>query len=267
MQAKDPKLIVVKVGTSTLAHATGLLNIRRVERLVKVLSDLKNAGHKIILITSGAIGVGAGKLGLDSSPTDIPSKQACAAVGQCELMYIYDKLFGEYNHVVSQVLLTQDIIDGNEREYNVCNTMTALLKMNAIPIINENDTVSTDELEFGDNDTLSAIVSRLVKADLLVLMTDIDGLYDSNPLINPNAKLISVVHKIDGRIKEIAGGRSSSLGTGGMITKIQAAEIARSAGIPMYIINGEKPRLLYRILDGKQEGTYFPVLTEKQEAE
>jgi glutamate 5-kinase len=250
--------IVVKVGTSTLAHSTGMLNIRRVEKLVKVLSDLKNAGKEVILVSSGSIGVGSGKLGLKERPKDIPSKQACAAIGQCELMYIYDKLFGEYNHVVSQVLLTKDIIDHDNRERNVINTLSALLSMNVIPIVNENDTVSTDEIEFGDNDTLSAIVSILVNADLLVVLTDIDGLYDSNPSENPDAKLIPRVDTITEDIKRIAGGRGSSLGTGGMITKIQAAELATGRHIPMYIINGQNPDQIYDLFDGEQVGTYFP---------
>ena len=256
---KNIQRIVVKVGTSTLAHPTGMLNIRHVEHLVKVLSDLKNAGKEIILVSSGSIGVGSGKLGLKQRPSDIPSKQACAAIGQCELMYVYDKLFGEYNHIVSQLLLTKYIIDGGRREVNVLNTLNALLQYNAIPIINENDTVSTEEIEFGDNDTLSAIVAKIVKADLLVLLTDIDGLYDKNPAEYPEAQLIQQVDVIDDHIRKIAGGRGSSLGTGGMITKIHAAEIATEAGIPMFIINGEKPDLLYQVIEGQKVGTYFPV--------
>lgn len=259
MNSDSVNRIVVKVGTSTLAHPTGMLNIRRVENLVKVLSDLKNAGKEIILVSSGSIGVGSGKIGLRERPVDIPSRQACAAIGQCELMYVYDKMFGDYNHVVSQILLTKYSIDGGRQEQNVMNTMNTLLRMNVVPVVNENDTVSTDELEFGDNDTLSAIVARLVGADLLVILTDIDGLYDKNPAKHPDAKLIPQVDVIDDRIKTIAGGRGSSLGTGGMITKIRAAEMARSSGIPMFIINGQKPELLYSIAEGNREGTYFPV--------
>ena len=251
------KRVVVKVGTSTLAHATGRLNIRRIERLVKVLSDIKNSGIEIVLVTSGSIGVGAGKLGYIKRPDDLPGKQACAAVGQCELMYIYDKLFGEYNHTVAQVLLTQYTVDGGEREQNVVNTFKALLHKNVIPIVNANDTVSTTEIEFGDNDTLSALVSRFVNADLLLILTDIDGLYDGNPSENPDAKLIEYVDKIDDNLRKIASGRGSSLGTGGMITRLDAAEIAGDASIPTVIINGRQLERVYELFDGKNIGTLF----------
>lgn len=253
----DAKRIVVKVGTSTLTHQSGLLNIRRIETLVKVLSDMKNAGKELILVSSGAIGVGVGKLSLPSRPTDMPTKQACAAVGQCELMYEYDKLFGEYNHNVAQVLLTRDIIEQDSRKANVINTFERLLELGVIPVVNENDTVSTEEIEFGDNDTLSAIVSELVSADLLILLSDIDGLYDADPKKNPQAKLIPVVHKIDEELEAAAGGKGSSLGTGGMATKLQAGRICLAASISMIIANGEHPALLYDLLDGKQVGTLF----------
>ena len=249
--------IVVKVGTSTLAHAGGLLNIRRVEELCKVLSDLKNAGNDVILVSSGAIGMGAGKLQLKSKPTDIAGKQAAAAVGQCELMYTYDKLFSEYNHTVAQLLMTGDDFDHKDRYNNFINTMNKLLEFKALPIINENDTVSTDEIKVGDNDTLSAMVAVSVKADLLVLLSDIDGLFTCDPHKNSDATLISVVSEITDEIRALAGGEGSTLGTGGMKTKIRAAEISTSKGCDMVIANGENPYVLYDIVDGKSVGTRF----------
>ena len=249
--------IVVKVGTSTLAHAGGLLNTRRVEELCKVLSDLKNAGNDIILVTSGAIGMGTGKLQLKSKPTDIAGKQAAAAVGQCELMYTYDKLFSEYNHTVAQLLMTGDDFEHADRYNNFINTMNKLLEFSALPIINENDTVSTDEIKVGDNDTLSAMVAVSVKADLLVLLSDIDGLFTSDPHKNSDATLISVVSEITDEIRSLAGDKGSSLGTGGMKTKIRAAEISTSKGCDMVIANGENPYVLYDIVDGKSVGTRF----------
>ena len=249
--------IVVKVGTSTLAHAGGLLNIRRVEELCKVLSDLKNAGNDIILVTSGASGMGTGKLQLKSKPTDIAGKQAAAAVGQCELMYTYDKLFSEYNHTVAQLLMTGDDFEHADRYNNFINTMNKLLEFSALPIINENDTVSTDEIKVGDNDTLSAMVAVSVKADLLILLSDFDGLFTSDPHKNSDATLISVVSEITDEIRSLAGDKGSSLGTGGMKTKIRAAEISTSKGCDMVIANGENPYVLYDIVDGKSVGTRF----------
>ena len=251
--------IVVKVGTSTLAHATGRLNIRHAEELVKVLSDLKNAGHEVILVSSGAIGMGVGKLSLPARPTDMSSKQACAAVGQCELMYVYDRLFSAYDHTVAQILLTGVDVEHASRRENIQNTLTRLLELGALPIINENDTVSTEEIAVGDNDTLSAIVAATVSADLLVLLSDIDGLYDGDPRKNPDAKLIPTVAAIDERIIALGGGSGSSLGTGGMATKLLAAQIAVGAGCEMVIANGEKPELLYDIVAGKPIGTRFLV--------
>ncbi|MEG0570391.1 MAG: glutamate 5-kinase [Oscillospiraceae bacterium] len=256
---KDAKRIVIKVGTSTLTHKTGLLNLRRIEQLVTVLSDLKNAGKEIILVTSGAIGVGVGKLGLSQKPNDTPTKQACAALGQSELMYVYDKYFSEHNHNAAQILLTRDIIEDEQRKSNVINTFDKLLEHGIIPIVNENDSVSVEEIEFGDNDTLSAIVAKLSHAELLIIMTDIDGLYDKDPHKNKDAKLISRVDVIDDYILSLAGEKGSSLGTGGMITKIQAAQLSVSAGIPMMIINGEYPKHLYKLYDGEQVGTIFEV--------
>lgn len=257
----EAKRIVVKVGTSTLTHANGMINIRRIETLVKVLSDIKNSGKEVVLVTSGAIGVGVGKLGLKEKPKDMPSKQACAAIGQCELMYIYDKYFSEYNHIVSQVLLTLDIVEVPHRKSNVINTFERLIEYGAIPIVNENDTVSVEEIVIGDNDTLSALVATLVHADALVILSDIDGLYSSDPHKNPDAKLIPVVEKIDESIIKLAGGSGSSLGTGGMATKIQAGMIAAENGIVMAIINGCNPNLLYDLMEDKSVGTLF--LSEK----
>lgn len=254
----DKKRIVVKVGTSTLTHKTGRLNIRRVEKLVKTLADLQNSGKEIILVSSGAIGLGMSKLGLVSRPTDTPSKQACAAVGQCELMYMYDKLFSEYSLTVAQILLTKYILL-EDRRRNVENAMERLISQGVIPIVNENDTVAIDELELemGENDSLGAIIATVAKADMLVIMSDIDGLYDSDPRKNPDAKLIPYVEKIDDNIRKLAGGAGSSLGTGGMKTKINAADIAVNAGIDMIIMNGDKPEKLYNIFEGKQVGTVF----------
>ena len=252
--------IVIKIGTSTLAHATGHLNIRRVEELCKVISDIKNAGNQVIVVSSGAIGMGVGKLGLRERPKDIPTKQAAAAVGQCELMYIYDKLFGEYNHTVAQLLITGEDVENDERHNNFSNTLARLMELDAIPIINENDTVATKEIVIGDNDTLAAIVAQSVKADKLVLLSDIDGLYTADPHVDPNAKLIATIHKIDDDILALAGVSKSNLGTGGMVTKLEAARICLSCGCDMIITNGSDPDNLYAIMDGRSIGTTF---TEK----
>lgn len=255
---KDNKRVVVKVGTSTLAHKTGKLNIRRVERLVKILADLENSGKEIILVSSGAMGLGMGKLGYVKKPSDTPSKQALAAVGQCELMYMYDKMFGEYNIVVAQLLLTKYILL-EERKSNVENAVNKLLEQGVIPIVNENDTVAIDELELemGENDSLAATIASVAKADALVILSDIDGLFDGDPKENENARLIPIVNDIDNSIKSLAGGAGSKLGTGGMITKIKAAEIAAQAGIDTVIMNGRTPEKLYDLFEGKQVGTRF----------
>ena len=251
--------IVIKIGTSTLTHGSGHLNIRRVEGLCKVISDIKNSGHEVILVSSGAIGMGVGKLGLRCRPTDIPTKQAAAAVGQCELMYTYDKLFGEYHHAVAQLLITGDDVENEKRHSNFSNTLNRLLELGALPIINENDTVSTDEIVIGDNDTLAAIVAQSVSADLLVLLSDIDGLYTADPHTDPNAQLIPTIHEISDEILALAGGSGTNLGTGGMVTKLQAEKICMSCGCAMVITNGNDPNHLYDILDGKPIGTTFKI--------
>lgn len=249
--------VIVKIGTSTLAHSTGRLNIRRVEELCSVMSDLKNAGHEIVLVSSGAIGMGVGKLNLKERPTDIPTKQAAAAVGQCELMYIYDKLFSEYNHTVAQILITKADIESKERSLNFHNTLFRLLELGTLPIINENDTIGTEEIVIGDNDTLAAIIAKTTNADLLVLLSDIDGLYTADPRTDKNAKLIETVEKITPEIESLSKGAGTKLGTGGMITKIHAAQIATDAGVEMVITNGSRPLELYDIVEGKNIGTRF----------
>ncbi len=249
--------IVVKIGTSTLAHPTGLLNIRRVEQLCRVLSDIKNAGHQVILVSSGAIGLGAGKLGLLERPKDIPTKQASAAVGQCELMYTYDRLFAKYNHTVGQLLITGEDMESEKRHDNFSNTIRRLLELDALPIINENDTVATEEIGIGDNDTLAANVAQSIRADKLILLSDIDGVFTADPHTHPEAKLIRRIPKIDDKILALAGASSSQLGTGGMHTKLHAAQICIACGCEMIIANGNQPDLLYDILEGKAIGTAF----------
>ncbi len=249
--------LVVKVGTSTLAHSTGCINIRHVEELCKVLSDLKNAGHEIILVSSGAIGMGIGKLSLKEKPSDMPTKQAAAAVGQCELMYAYDKLFSEYNHTVAQILVTGLDLEDPTRYHNIKNTMNRLLELGVLPIINENDTVNTDEISVGDNDTLGAIVAVSMHADMLVLLSDIDGLYTADPHKDANAELISEITEITPEIEALGGKSRSGLGTGGMATKLSAAKKCTAKGTDVVIANGSAPAVLYDILDGKKVGTKF----------
>ena len=249
--------IVIKIGTSTLAYATGQLHIRRVEALCKTMSDIRNAGHELILVSSGAIGMGVGKLGLRSRPQDIPTKQAAAAVGQCELMYIYDKLFSEYHHTVAQLLITADNLTSEIRHTNFTNTLNRLLELGVVPIINENDTVATEEIVIGDNDTLAARVAQSVGAKLLILLSDIDGLYTADPHTNPNAKLIPLVRGLDESIKKLAGVSSTTQGTGGMVTKLRAAELCFDCGCEMVIANGNNPAALYDIVEGKPVGTRF----------
>lgn len=249
--------VVIKVGTSSLTHKSGHLNVRKVEAMCKVLSDLKNAGNEIILVSSGAIAMGVGKLNLTERPTDVPTKQAMAAVGQCELMYIYDKLFSEYNHTVAQILITMDDIKSERRHINFQNTMNRLLELGTLPIINENDTVSFEEFGIGDNDTLSAFVAVSINADLLILLSDIDGLYTADPHKDPNARLIPVIDKIDDSVISVAGGAGSARGTGGMKTKISAALTVTENGTDMIITNAANIDGLYDIFDGKSVGTRF----------
>lgn len=249
--------IVIKVGTSTLTHKTGMLHIRRVEQLCKVISDLKNAGNQVILVSSGAIGMGVGKLSLPDRPSDIPTTQAAAAVGQCELMYTYDRLFSEYNHTVAQILITRGDTEDPKRRVHFENTVRRLLELNVIPIINENDSIATDELVIGDNDTLGAIAATATAADLLIILSDINGLYTADPRKHENAVLLKKVEIITPEIENMTGGAGSRLGTGGMTTKLNAAKIAMAAGVDMVIANGSDPSVLYDIVEGKEVGTKF----------
>ncbi|MBE6856174.1 MAG: glutamate 5-kinase [Ruminococcus sp.] len=255
----DKKRIVIKLGTSTLAHKTGKLNIRRMTNLVRVISDIHNSGKEIILVSSGAVGLGAGKIGLPEKPKDTQTKQAVAAIGQCELMHVYDDMFEKYSVTVAQILLTKTIIANADHSKNFENTIEKLIEMDVIPIVNENDTIAIDELELeiGENDSLSAIVASLAKADLLLILSDIDGLYDDDPRVNPDAKPIHVVEEITPEIENVAGGAGSNLGTGGMSTKINAAKIAGAAGIDMVIMNGKNPEILYDLFENKEIGTIF----------
>ena len=249
--------VVIKIGTSTLAHPTGHLNIRRTEKLCKIISDIKNAGHQVILVSSGAIGMGVGKLGLLKRPADIPTKQAAAAVGQCELMYTYDRVFSKYHHTVAQLLITGDDVEDDTRHTNFTNTLNRLLDLGAIPIINENDTVATAEIVIGDNDTLAAIVAQSVSADRLILLSDIDGLYTADPHKDPDAKLMHTVNVIDDALLSLAGASAGNQGTGGMVTKLQAAKICLDCNCEMIISNGSRPENLYDIMDGIEIGTKF----------
>ncbi len=249
--------IVIKVGTSTLTHPSGRMNIKRVETLCRVISDLKNAGNDIVLVSSGAIGMGVGKLSLNEKPQDMPTKQAAAAVGQCELMYVYDKEFSEYNHTIAQILITRLDFENQTNHNNFKNTVSRLLEFGILPIINENDSISTEEIEIGDNDTLGANVAVSVNADLLILLSDIDGLYNKDPHKNKDAVLINEVREITEEIRNFGGGMGSSLATGGMKTKIHAAEISMHNGIDMVIANSNDPEILYDIADGKPVGTRF----------
>ena len=253
------KRIVIKLGTSTLTNKTGKLNIRRMTNLVQVLSDLHNAGKEILLVSSGAIGMGVGKLNLPERPKDTPSKQAAAAVGQCELMHIYDDMFSKYSITVAQILLTKTIVQNPERRQHVQNTIERLLQLGVIPILNENDTVAIDELELeiGENDSLSAVIATVADADLLVILSDIDGLFSADQRVHQDAEVVPLVSAIDDSILQMAGGAGSTLGTGGMATKLNAAQIATENGIDMVIMNGKNPDLLYDLFDNKQVGTLF----------
>ncbi|MEG0832832.1 MAG: glutamate 5-kinase [Oscillospiraceae bacterium] len=254
---KDARRIVFKVGTSTLTHPTGKADIKHMGELVRVLSDLMNSGREIVLVTSGAIGVGTSKLGLGRRPKDIPGRQAAATVGQCELMFMYDKMFSEYGHIVGQLLITKEDVEDEKRRMNLTMTFDKLFEFGALPIINENDSVAVDEIVYGDNDSLSAIVARLIGADALVILTDIDGLYDANPKTDRSAKLIPVVDEVTDYIVSIAGGSGSEHGTGGMATKVHAARLATEAGIDTAVINGSPIENIYDLMDGKLVGTLF----------
>lgn len=254
---ENAKRIVIKVGTSTLTYDGGGINIRRFESLVKVISDIKNSQREVVLVTSGAIGVARGKMGFADKPKCTKDKQALAAIGQCELMNHYSRDFAAYNHNVAQVLLTKDVTTDKERHQNAKNTFERLLELGVLPIVNENDVISTEQIEFGDNDTLSATVASLIGADLLIILSDIDGLYNSDPRKDKNAKLIPLVEKIDESVEALAGDAGTNRGTGGMITKIHAAKIAVDGGADMLIANGADPDILYDILDGKEIGTLF----------
>ena len=256
MQGKQR--IVIKIGSSSLMHPdTGKPDLRKLEKLVRIICDLKNQNKDVILVSSGAIAVGIQTMGLSVKPKTLSLKQACAAVGQAQLMMMYQKLFLEYNHMAAQVLLTFDAITNEERRRNAENTLNELLQQDIIPVVNENDTVAIEEIEFGDNDTLSAIVAHLIKADLLILLTDIDGLYTDDPHKNPEAKKLSVVERIDDSIKAMAKGEGSVYGTGGMATKIAAARIATDSGADMAILNASDLNLIHALLDGEDVGTIF----------
>ena len=253
----EAKRIVVKVGTSSLTYANGKLNLPQIDLLARQLTDLYNQGKEVVLVSSGAIATGMGRLGLEEKPKDIPQKQALAAVGQGVLLHIYEKMFAEYGQIVAQLLLTKADLDNHMRFLNARNTLLALLKMGIIPIINENDTVSIDEIRIGDNDTLAATVGVLIEADLVILLSDIQGLYESDPRKNPEAKMLEVVEKIDSSIESLAGAAGSNLGTGGMVTKIMAAKIANNAGIPLVIAHGAEENVLAKIVKGENVGTLF----------
>ncbi|WP_302626099.1 glutamate 5-kinase [uncultured Eubacterium sp.] len=261
---KDVKRIVIKVGTSSLTHSTGKTNIRQIKKLVTVISDIVNSGVEVALVSSGAIAVGVGKIGLKERPVTTAGKQAVATVGQCELMFMYDKMFGEYGHTVGQFLITKRDVDNIESRENLINAFEKTFEFGSIPIINENDVVGVEEIVYGDNDNLSAIVAKLIHADALLILTDIDGLYDGDPNKDEYARIIPVVEEITEGLFEIAGGKGSKFGTGGMITKLQAAQIATEAGIDTVVMNGGEPENIYKIIEGHQVGTFFVAKDIKQ---
>ena len=254
---RSKKRIVIKVGTSSLSYSNGRINFHRIEKLARVLSMLRKKGIQVILVTSGAIGVGAARIGMTERPRELARKQALAAIGQAELIKIYQKFFEEYNQHVAQVLLTKDVVEIPERNRNAKRTLSRLLEMELVPIINENDTIATNEIEFGDNDTLSAIVACLVEADLLIILSDIDGLYSADPRTDPSAEIIHSVHEITQELEKLASGAGSSFSTGGMVTKIAAARICQQAGVDCVITSGSDPAVVFEILEGKKIGTHF----------
>ncbi len=257
MTKKDYRRIVVKVGSSTLTHAQGGLNLRRIDRLAMVLSDIKNSNHEVILVSSGAVAAGAAKLALKKRPQLMKEKQAAASIGQCELMFLYDKMFSQYGQIVSQLLLTKTVLTNEMLRENATNTLSTLLSYGVIPIVNENDSVAVDEIAYGDNDTLSAVTASIIQADLLILLSDIDGLFDDDPTVNPHAELISEVRCIDASVTKLAKDSGTKVGTGGMITKLQAAQIAMDNHIVMIIANGDNPDILYDILNDTARCTKF----------
>ena len=254
---RDSKRIVVKVGTSTLTHSTGHLNLRRIEKLVKVLSDMKNWGMQVVLVSSGAVSAGMAKIGFGRIPSSPEEKQAMAAVGQSELMKIYDRFFSDYGHTVAQILMTKEVLSNPERRAAAENTFRRLLEMNCIPVVNENDSVSVEEIVFGDNDNLSAIVASLVDAQGLIILTDIDGYYDDDPRENPDARLIHNLYEITDQMINSAGGGGTSRGTGGMRTKLEAAKFAGNHGIETIIMSGENPKKIFDLFDGHSVGTHI----------
>lgn len=261
---KQARKIVVKVGTSTLTYENGKVNFSRIDKLARVLSDLLNQGREVVLVTSGAIGVGSGKMKIRGKPETVQEKQAAAAVGQCELMHYYSKFFSEYGHTVGQILLTRDVVEEAHTRHNVINTFETLMKFGIVPVVNENDSVSIDEIEygekrvFGDNDTLSAIVAALVDADLLIILSDVDGFYDhGDPRKNSDSHLVSIVREITPEIEKCAGGAGSRRGTGGMVTKLSAARLAMSNKIDMVIASGAEPGIITDITEGREAGTLF----------
>jgi len=251
------KRIVIKVGSSTITHESGLLNLRKIEELTKIISDLSNKGLEIILVSSGAVAAGMGRMNLQMVPSTLCDKQAMASIGQCELMYIYDKFFSQFGKVVAQMLMTKKVLLDDTLRYNATRTLETLLSYQAIAIINENDSVATEELVYGDNDTLSAITAQLIQANMLIVLSDIDGLYDKNPSKYKDAKRISIVEKITSKIEAMADDTSTKVGTGGMITKLAAAKIATQAGCDMIICNGNDLNVIYDIIDGNYVGTLF----------
>ena len=254
---KQSKRIVVKVGTSTLTYENGRLNLKRIERMAWVLSDLVNQGKEVVLVTSGAIGVGAARLSFAERPSEMKTKQAAAAVGQAVLIQIYQNFFKEYNQAIAQILLTKEEIENEQRHINTLNTLHTLLKLGIVPIINANDTISTYEIEFSDNDNLSAMVAKMIKADLLIILTDIDGLYHNDPRINKDAERISYVAEVTEDIRKMAGQKGSKFSVGGMATKVQAAEICQKAGVNMVVASGDDPTVVHKIIDGEDVGTFF----------
>ena len=258
------KRLVVKVGTSTLTHETGKTNLRRMAQLCAVLADFHNAGLDVVLVTSGAIGVGVGRLGLSEKPQDIPGRQAAACVGQCELMFMYDKFFGEYGQKIGQLLVTKSDFEDAVRCENLTNAFETLFRFGAIPVVNENDSVATEEIVFGDNDSLSAAVATLIHADALVILSDIDGLFSADPQTDPDAVLIPVVDAITPQLEALCGGAGSARGTGGMVTKLHAAKHATACGVPVIVTNGSHPQDLYRLIDGHHIGTLFKAIQEDE---